>query len=164
MNEIALSPSAAVPAAATTAAVAAPAGGACAGGDPLVFAVLDAAGAIQGRLDAALEAVGLSLAKYLALRQLAAAGEPLTLGELAARRQCVRSNVTQLVDRLESDGLVRRIDDPVDRRAIRAVLTPLGIEREAAGAEALAQAQAAAVERVPVDEREPLRRLLALLR
>ena len=29
---------------------------------------------------------------------------------------CVRSNITQLMDRLEADGLVRRIDDPSDRR------------------------------------------------
>lgn len=141
-----------------------PASDPCAVGDPLVFALLDAASAVQARLDAALDAVGLSLAKYLALRQLAAAGEPLTLGELAARRQCVRSNVTQLVDRLEADGLVRRIDDPVDRRAIRAVLTPLGHEREAAGTEAIGRAQAELAARVPADEREPLRRLLALLR
>jgi DNA-binding MarR family transcriptional regulator len=46
----------------------------------------------------------------------------------------VRSNVTQLVDRLEGDGLVKRIDDPADRRAVRAEVTRLGRERHAAAA------------------------------
>jgi DNA-binding MarR family transcriptional regulator len=46
----------------------------------------------------------------------------------------VRSNITQLVDRLESDKLVRRVDDPKDRRSLRAAITPLGRERQALGA------------------------------
>ena len=46
----------------------------------------------------------------------------------------MRSNITQLVDRLESDKLVRRVDDPDDRRSLRAQITPLGRERQAAGA------------------------------
>jgi len=46
----------------------------------------------------------------------------------------VRSNITQLVDRLESEKLVKRVDDPDDRRSLRAAITPLGRERQAAGA------------------------------
>ena len=74
------------------------------------------------------------MAKYSALKQLAAADEPLSLSELAARLVCVRSNISQLVDRLEADGLVRRVEDPRDRRCVRAALTDLGRERQAAGA------------------------------
>jgi DNA-binding MarR family transcriptional regulator len=48
--------------------------------------------------------VELSPPKYSALNQLVLAGRPLMLGELAARLTCVRSNITQLVDRLEADG------------------------------------------------------------
>lgn len=69
---------------------------------------------------------GLSMAKYFVLQALAEAGEPLTLTELAAGQHCVRSNITQLVDRLEADGLVKRVDDPADRRTIRASLTASG--------------------------------------
>jgi DNA-binding MarR family transcriptional regulator len=53
----------------------------------------------------------------------------------------VRSNITQLVDRLEADGLVRRVNDPSDRRSVRAELTELGVERQAAGAEEVARVQ-----------------------
>jgi DNA-binding MarR family transcriptional regulator len=38
----------------------------------------------------------------------------------------VKSNITQLVDRLEGDGLVERQPDPNDRRARLATLTPAG--------------------------------------
>jgi MarR family 2-MHQ and catechol resistance regulon transcriptional repressor len=39
-----------------------------------------------------------------------------------------RSNVTGLVDRLEAQGLVRRLDDPRDRRVYRVALTEEGRE------------------------------------
>src|SRR5260370_33926886 len=52
---------------------------------------------------------------------------------MAEKLTCVRSNVTQLVDRVEADGLVKRTDDPADRRAVRAEVTALGRKRRAAG-------------------------------
>src|SRR5713226_9070231 len=78
------------------------------------------------RLDAALERKGLSTAKFGALQVLAGSDEPLPLGQLAERLACVKSNITQLVDRLEADGLVQRVLDPEDRRSKRAALTSEG--------------------------------------
>lgn len=98
------------------------------------MSILHAAHAIEDRIEKALDGVGLSIAKHSALTKLQEAGEPLTLSELAERLSCVRSNITQLVDRLESDGLVRRVADPDDRRSVRAELTELGAEKQAAGA------------------------------
>lgn len=46
----------------------------------------------------------------------------------------MRSNITPLVDRLEADGLVKRTDDPADRRVVREEVTGLGRRRHAAGA------------------------------
>jgi DNA-binding MarR family transcriptional regulator len=105
------------------------------------MSLLHAAQAVTDRLEASLESVGLSMAKHSALTKLSEAGEPLTLSELASRLSCVRSNITQLVDRLEADGLVRRVDDPSDRRSVRAELTQLGAEKQVAGAAELARAQ-----------------------
>jgi DNA-binding MarR family transcriptional regulator len=96
---------------------------------------------LEARLDAALEPLGLSLAKLGALSKLAEAGEPLSLGTLAERCACVRSNITQLVDRLEADKLVARVDDARDRRSILAELTPKGRARHAAGLRALVEAE-----------------------
>jgi DNA-binding MarR family transcriptional regulator len=100
----------------------------------VMWSLLQAAAAVESRLEAALAEVGLSGAKLAALTTLVEAAEPISLGELAEQCACVRSNITQLVDRLESEKLVRRVDDPSDRRSLRAQITPLGRERQAAGA------------------------------
>jgi DNA-binding MarR family transcriptional regulator len=100
----------------------------------VMWSLLQAAGAVESRLEQALAEVGLSGAKLAALTQLVEAEKPITLGELAAQCACVRSNITQLVDRLEGEKLVRRVDDPKDRRSLRAAITPLGRERQADGA------------------------------
>lgn len=105
------------------------------------FSLLHAAQVVGDKLEGALGNVGLSMAKYSALQNLADAGEPLTLSELAEKLSCVRSNITQLVDRLEAEGLVKRVDDPSDRRSVRAELTPLGKEKAEAGASELSKAQ-----------------------
>ena len=88
--------------------------------------LLHAAGAAEAHVEGRLAASGLSLAKLLALRTLAEAGESLPLGQLAERLSCVKSNITQLVDRLEADGWVARRPDPHDRRSRLAVLTAAG--------------------------------------
>jgi DNA-binding MarR family transcriptional regulator len=107
----------------------------------VMFSLIGAAHALEGRLEEGFATVGLSAAKYSVLALLADAGEPLALSDLAARTSCVRSNMTHLVDRLEADGLVRRVDDPADRRVVRAALTPLGEERQAEGAKQMAKVQ-----------------------
>jgi len=112
-----------------------------AGATHWTFGMLHVAQLISDQLEASLGSVGLSMAKHSALAALARAESPLTLSELAARLSCVRSNITQLVDRLETDGLVRRVDDRSDRRSVRAELTPLGREKCEAGSRALADAQ-----------------------
>jgi DNA-binding MarR family transcriptional regulator len=113
----------------------------CPSSRDMMYQLLQAAHAIERRLEDALGKVELSAPKYGALSVLVQAGEPISLSELAHRLTCVRSNITQLVDRLESDGLVRRVDDPADRRGIRAEVTPLGLRRQAAGERAVAKVQ-----------------------
>jgi DNA-binding MarR family transcriptional regulator len=96
----------------------------CAG----LWALLKAANAAESHLESRLTAAGLSLAKLAALHQLANADRPLPLGQLADRLSCVKSNVTQLVDRLEADGWVSRAPDPGDRRSRLACITDAGRE------------------------------------
>jgi DNA-binding MarR family transcriptional regulator len=52
-----------------------------------------------------------------------------TMGELAEMLDVSPRTVTGLVDNLERDGLVRRVDDPKDRRSIYAEITDQGRER-----------------------------------
>ena len=53
-------------------------------------------------------------------------GHPLPMSRLADTLSCDASNVTGLVDRLESRGLVRRRSSPQDRRVKVLQLTPAG--------------------------------------
>jgi DNA-binding MarR family transcriptional regulator len=126
-----------------------------------LVAVLSAADGLRGRLEDALAAVGLSISKFDAMEQLIQAEAPLTLGALAGKLHCVRSNVTQLVDRLEADGLVQRGSCTEDRRAIRARLTPLGLERHAAGLEAIRSVQNDVAQRLGPADRARLIELLS---
>ena len=105
----------------------------------VMLTLMRAARAIEDRFEAALAKVDLSGPKFGALSVLVKAGEPLSLGDLAAKLTCVRSNITQLVDRLAADGLVRRVNDPHDRRGKRAAITALGVKRRVAGAQAIAK-------------------------
>ena len=128
-----------------------------------LIAVLSTAEELRERLEDALVAVGLSISKFDAMEQLIQAREPVTLGTLAGKLHCVRSNVTQLVDRLEADGLVQRGRCSEDRRAIRAKLTPLGVERHAAGLDAIRSVQKDVARRLGPDERARLTALLGAL-
>jgi DNA-binding MarR family transcriptional regulator len=120
--------------------------------DTIAFALMHAGHRIEARLEEALAGVKLSGAKHAALSVLVTQDQPISLSELAEKLTCVRSNITQLVDRLEADGLVKRIDDPADRRAVRAEVTRLGRERHAAGAKVVnAILQAVAKELAAVD-------------
>ena len=55
-------------------------------------------------------------------------GQPEGFSQISLSRQLImhRSNITGLVDRLEARGLVRRAENPADRRAFNVVLTSAG--------------------------------------
>ena len=53
----------------------------------------------------------------------------LKMSELAERIIFSRSGLTNVIDRMESEGLVRRERPPQDRRVIQIFLTPAGSER-----------------------------------
>ncbi len=91
-----------------------------------LFALIPAADAAQAHVESKLSDLGLSLPKLFALEVIRDAGESLPLGQLADRLSCVKSNVTQLADRLEADGFINRAPDPTDRRTRLAVLTTAG--------------------------------------
>jgi len=129
----------------------------------LMFSIINTGRAVEQSLEEALARVGLSLAKFGALTHLVEAREPLSLSECAERMTCVRSNITQLVDRLEADGLVRRIEDPRDRRVVKAAVTRLGIERQTAGAKEVARVQAKLSKALDGIDQGALRRALSAI-
>ena|SRR5690349_13129733 len=131
--------------------------------DTTIFSLLHAAHALEDKLEETLNRVGLSTPKYSVLNELSSAGKPLSLSDLAARLSCVRSNMTQLVDRLEGDGLVKRVDDPTDRRGVKAAITEEGQARHAAGAAEVARLHEDFATSVGEEDKAALRRMLTAL-
>ena len=69
---------------------------------------------------------GVTSAQMRAMRTLIRCGDPMRMSELAEALGIVRRSATSVVDDLEHLGLVERIDDPVDRRAVGVRLTDAG--------------------------------------
>ena len=130
-------------------------------GAPLdLYAILHTAYSAEGQVEQKLNAIGLSMAKLLALKALSEAGESLPLGQLAERLSCVKSNITQLVDRLEADGLVARTPEPHDRRTRLAALTPAGRTAGQEGTRVQQQAEAELLGNLTPEEARQLAVLL----
>jgi DNA-binding MarR family transcriptional regulator len=94
---------------------------------PVALAVIHAARSLDARLESVLAPLRMSVAKMGVLHHLVQEGAPLPLSVLADRNRCVRSNITQLADRLEADGYLRRVPAPGDRRAVLAEPTTAGV-------------------------------------
>ena len=88
--------------------------------------------------------------------------KPIPMRQLADGLCCDASNVTGLVDRLESKGLVRRTASDEDRRVKVIELTPKGARLRAAFMERMA-APPEGLERLSAREQQTLVRILARL-
>jgi DNA-binding MarR family transcriptional regulator len=128
--------------------------------DKIAFSLMHAAQSIEGHFEKALATVNLSGPKFAALSVLVAEDQPISLSDLAEKLTCVRSNVTQLVDRLEADGLVKRTDDPADRRGVRAEMTKLGRERHTAGLKVVNEVHEAVAKQLSAVDQSALKRAL----
>ena len=67
-----------------------------------------------------------TLPRFDVLAQLARVPEGLSMGDLSRRLMVSNGNVTDVMARLEKDGLVRRTPSPADRRTVKARLTGVG--------------------------------------
>jgi DNA-binding MarR family transcriptional regulator len=85
---------------------------------------------IQSAVDAALKPHGLTFARYEALVLLYFSRKgALPMRVMGERLQLHPTSVTNIVDRLESDGLVRRTPHPTDRRTTLVEITDAGLKR-----------------------------------
>ena len=77
-----------------------------------------------------LRALGVGWPEWQVVRALRLTGAPYRLspGQLAERSKLSSGAMTNRLDRLEEAGLVKRLPDPADRRALEVELTPAGRE------------------------------------
>jgi DNA-binding MarR family transcriptional regulator len=93
---------------------------------------------LLARLNAAVEPMGLTFARYEALMLLfLSRNGSLPLGKMGARLQVHRTSMTNLMDGLEKAGYARRSAHPTDRRTTLAQITDRGREVAAQATEAL---------------------------
>ena len=115
-------------------------------------------------IESRLSTVSLSIPRLAALQRLVDAGGSLPLGQLADRLACVKSNVTQLVDRLEAEGLVTRSSDPEDKRARLAIITDTGRQVHQDGARIQRQVEEELFATLSVDDSVRLSEIIVKLR
>jgi len=93
---------------------------------------------IQSAVDAALRPHGLTFARYEALVLLTFSSRgSLPMRVMGERLQLHPTSVTNIVDRLEADGMVKRIPHATDRRTTLAEITEVGRQRRQAATEAV---------------------------
>ncbi|MBO0840673.1 MAG: MarR family transcriptional regulator [Sciscionella sp.] len=85
---------------------------------------------LQSAVDGALKPHGLTFARYEALVLLYFSRRgSLPMRVMGQRLQLHPTSVTNIVDRLEADGLVKRVPHPSDRRTTLVEITEKGLRR-----------------------------------
>ena len=129
-----------------------------------ITSIMRAQQILLARLNELLGPLGLTFPRYEALMLLSfTRAGTLPLGKVGERLQVHRTSVTNIIDKLEADGLVRRVPHEADRRTTLAEITDAG--REVADrATELLNADAFGLDALAEDEQERLTELLRMLR
>jgi DNA-binding MarR family transcriptional regulator len=129
-----------------------------------VTSVMRAQQVLLARLNELLRPFGLTFPRYEALMLLSFTRTgALPLGKIGERLQVHRTSVTNIIDKLEADGLVRRVPHSEDRRATLAHITDAGRERAVAATAVLNQADFG-IGALTAADLEDLTRILSTLR
>jgi DNA-binding MarR family transcriptional regulator len=106
-----------------------------------VTSIMRAQQVLLAELNERLRPFGLTFPRYEALMLLLFSREgALPLGKVGERLQVHRTSVTNTIDKLEADGLVRRVRHHEDRRTTLAALTDEGRRVALAATEAMHEA------------------------
>jgi DNA-binding MarR family transcriptional regulator len=123
-----------------------------------------AAKRIHDAMERFAEGHGLSESRLRVLTRLChRPSRQLPLGALAEGMDVAPRTMTDIIDVLERDGLVKRVHDPADRRSVQAVITDAGLELiNAMRRDAMAK-QTAVAQGFTADQLVQLRHLCLLL-
>jgi DNA-binding MarR family transcriptional regulator len=123
-----------------------------------------AAKRIHDAMERFAESHGLSESRLRVLTRLChRPSRQLPLGALAEGMDVSPRTMTDIIDVLERDGLVKRVPDPTDRRTVQAVITEAGLERINAVRRDAMEKQAAVADGFTCDQLVQLRHLCLLL-
>jgi DNA-binding MarR family transcriptional regulator len=129
-----------------------------------VTSIMRAQQILLARLNELLGPLGLTFPRYEALMLLSFTKTgTLPMGKVGERLQVHRTSVTNIIDKLEADGLARRVPHAEDRRTTLAEITDAGRD-VAERATELLNADAFGLAALADDEQERLTELLRTLR
>jgi DNA-binding MarR family transcriptional regulator len=116
-------------------------------------------------MERTIEEFGLSYGEWKVLSALRRAGPPYrrSPGQLAAQADISSGAMTNRLDRLETQGLIRRLADPSDRRGVLIELTDKGDEIFDSAIERQIEKEKALCDPLSATERKQLAKLLRRL-
>ena len=111
-----------------------------------------------------LQEFGLQWWQYDVLSALRRQGEPFVMAatELAGAAMLTSGAMTNRIDRLEIEGLVKRLKDENDRRRVLVQLSPDGLQLVERATEARFEAATMALGEIPENQRKQLSDLLRI--
>ena len=134
--------------------------------DLTVEGIVERIGGINRRIkwmhDETLDQLGLTMSDWHVLTSLRWSGEPYRrkAGWLARRADLTSGAMTSRLDALEREGLVRRLQDPADRRSVLVELTEKGRETHEQAMAIQAPKEALLADALTESEKEQLNSLL----
>ena len=129
--------------------------------EEVVLSMIRTADQLAAPMSEVLRAENLSLSQYNILRILRGSGEEgLPCGNISERMVRRDPDVTRLLDRLESRGLVTRYRDTTDRRVVRATLSSEGFRLLESLDDTVRKTMKQALAHVPREKLETLSELL----
>jgi DNA-binding MarR family transcriptional regulator len=106
---------------------------------------------------------GVSMREYDVLYTLAKCQQPARMGDLQQGVLLSQPALSRMIDRLETRGLVTRLKDSDDGRAVRVSLTPAGVELQRTVGRSHARSVERAMRALDPDEQQQLVRLMGKL-
>lgn len=99
--------------------------------DPVINAyvlLLNTSDIVTRYTETQLSKLGITCTQYAVLVTLSVCQQPPTLTELSHRLFRTKNSLTTVIGNMERDGLVKRVRDNADRRAIRVMTTEKGAQ------------------------------------
>lgn len=136
--------------------------------DPLAEGICDRISVIQRRLmlqsKRSLDHHDISWRDWQVLTNLMLGGEtPRSPGDLASTLMVTTGAMTNVLDRLEEAGLIRRVRNPADRRSVIVEATDAGVALWYAAVNELGEQEASVVSALTASEQKQLNALLRKL-
>jgi DNA-binding MarR family transcriptional regulator len=125
-----------------------------------VLALVRADERVGRAFDAALDGTGVTAVQFNVLMELAAGEGRMAMCDVAGRLLRSPANISALIDRMERDGLVRRVRGERDRRTVLAEISEHGWEALGRAAPAVFDAERTVLAGLSDRERRDLARLL----